>query len=139
MKIAFIFLFLTLILAAEAADKKEVDELWWTQVNGSYSGYLNENLTPVITEFLLVNDSLVGEYLMDEDGEMVPGLLDSMIIINENTIEFTWFDKYGEGSAVFCFQEDCYRFEGYWTSAGSSVQASWWGQKTRTSFDTSRQ
>ena len=101
------------------------------QIRGVYTGTLFSSGydMPVETTFYYSEGQLVGEYVMDENGTLTPGLLTRITVSDGFTVNCTWIDKYGEGPASFTFSHGFSSFTGWWGTETGEGRYSWWGSK----------
>lgn len=112
------------LLVAEPAD--------YSRMAGSYSGevYNGNDMDPVVTSFTLTaNGRLRGNYIVEDEIEIVEGTISNAVLVEGRTWSFEWTDKYGEGSAVLIFSDDFQSFRGYWTDKSAAREFPWSGVK----------
>lgn len=119
---------LLLIPLASHADEKAD----FARMAGKYVGqvYNGNDMDPVVTTFIVQPDGrLKGNYVAQDEVEVVEGTISNAYNIEGRTYSFEWTDKYGEGQAVLIFSEDFTSFDGYWTDKSGSDELPWDGQK----------
>lgn len=133
MRSGSVILILLLVSMGFAGSEKPVSEeaLWQSQIEGTYTGTLFASGydMPVETTFYYQDDTLLGEYVMDEQGTLTAGVLTDITIERNRSISCTWVDKYGSGPASFTFTHDSSGFAGWWGTDDSEEGYQWWGSK----------
>lgn len=117
-----------------AASGKEHPEGNLESATGSYGGSLwaSGYDMPVETSFSFQGGVFTGEYLMDENGTLTPGVFTDFRITGELTVECTWTDVYGSGPASFTFNDDFTAFTGWWAVDGEGERYYWQGARELT-------
>lgn len=106
----------------------------YSKIAGSYTGMVfnGGDLDPVVTTFfLLPNGTLRGNYIAEDEIELIEGTISNAVNIEGQTYSFEWTDKYGEGQAVMEFADDFSSFNGFWTNNTGSDEFQWSGTKDR--------
>jgi hypothetical protein len=120
-------LLLLLPFAGRADEKADFARMVGKYVGEVYNG---NDMDPVMTTFILLPDGrLKGNYVAQDEVEVVEGTISNAYNIEGRTYSFEWTDKYGEGQAVLIFSEDFSSFDGFWTEKSGSDELPWTGQK----------
>lgn len=121
---------ITIILIPFAVYSAENSD--FSKIAGRYVGtvFNGNDLDPVVTSFFVhPNGGLRGNYIAEDEIEIVEGTLSNTVNVEGNTYSFEWTDKYGEGRAVLVFSKDFSGFKGFWTNNIDSDQFQWSGTK----------
>ena len=104
---------------------------WPECVSGTFSGKIEaagQKLTSE-TRFLVEDQTVNGTYSFAYKGETVEGTLSSARLEKGRSIRFQWQDKFGTGTLITSFNEDCSEFTGKWGSEGKQPTQSWTGKR----------
>lgn len=121
---------ITLILVAFTVSAAEDSD--FSRMAGRYVGevFNGGDMDPVVTTFFITPDGrLKGNYVAEDEIEIVEGTVSNVFNIEGRTYSFEWTDKYGEGQAVLVFSEDFSSFKGFWTDNSGSDQLPWSGTR----------
>lgn len=101
-------------------------------IQGTYSGSLFSSGydMPVETAFFLRDGVITGEYIMNDDGTLIPGTLEDFRTAGPFTLECTWHDIYGSGPARFTFSGDMMSFTGWWGTGEDTEEYYWRGYRS---------
>ncbi len=130
--------FLPLLLAIATGPLKTPSPIQgFDQIAGTYSGSLFSSGydMPVETAFFIRDGVITGEYIMNENGTLIPGTLDAFRAAGPFTLECTWHDIYGSGPAGFTFSGDMMSFTGWWGTGEDPEEYYWRGYRSRTEPD----
>jgi len=80
-------------------------------ISGDYTSYIETVGPETRTSFAVSADgTLTGEYEMRNLG--IGAFTD--LVLDQNTLQGIWNDKYGMGRISFKFSDDCRVFDGFW-------------------------
>lgn len=126
----FSLILITLILASFTVHAEENSD--FSRMAGKYVGevFNGNDMDPVVTTFFVTPDGrLKGNYVAEDEIEIVDGTISNAFNVEGRTYSFEWTDKYGEGIAVLVFSEDYNSFTGYWTDSSGSTEQPWSGTR----------
>ena len=104
---------------------------WPKCVTGTFSGKIEavgQELTSE-THFSVEDQTVNGTYSFAYKGETVEGTFISTRREEGRTLVFQWQDKFGTGTLITSFNEDCSEFSGKWGSEGKQPTHSWTGKR----------
>ncbi len=109
------------------------EQVWLSRINGTYSGILESDGSPVDAETTFNyfgKKPFRGSFLYAESGNLVKGSLANCSPMDQRYLSCIWSDKYGSGSLNIYFTEDLNSFKGHWSpSSNPSEIYSWEGSR----------